>query len=574
MTGLPSYWDDSASFKGSIDGLVTEDPGILSFQPSVDDTLPVDPKWTDVALMRAWIQTCIAEHGSACWPEESLDGSPLWLIDVDRECLVPYSQAHAYVALSYVWGQVESAETRRENLYAFQQPGAFSPDNSDIVIPKTIRHAMGLVHLLGQRYLWVDRLCICQDDEEVKAEQIGLMGDIYNNAILAIIAANGWDANHGLRGIEGLTPPRNLPQHADKEDFEMIEPSTSIWYSRGWTFQELLLSSRKLMFHYNVAIWECKSAQWHEIHGTHPRPVEKAGLERFRVADATLKNVIDGIQLPAAGILGVFFNLVNSYNHRQLTYSEDALRAFSGISGAITKIAYPAGFLWGLPLGCFSQALLWMAEEPLQRRKPRAPAGEAMPSWSWVGWQGRIKEDAWAPHFFDELSSAVQDIQFYHEPECEWTWMDEKGGIRTAGAPDIEENRPSRWLCTTAQTGTMTAIRKERQDLPWLMPRMLFRYLSRPKDSDRVGVLVPDCPSETFGHGQSFDVKLMVISRTRGRLVAGLVTDESSAPVHNYYDALWLGDDGNGLCRKGIARISIDAWDGLPNIAVEEVVLG
>ncbi|KAK0716137.1 hypothetical protein B0H67DRAFT_469424, partial [Lasiosphaeris hirsuta] len=58
------------------------------------------------------------------------------------------------------------------------------------VIPKTIRHAMNLAILLGQRYLWIDRLCICQDDQESKATDIDMMGDVYNSAIFIIIAAN------------------------------------------------------------------------------------------------------------------------------------------------------------------------------------------------------------------------------------------------------------------------------------------------------------------------------------------------------------------------------------------------
>ncbi|KAK4449022.1 heterokaryon incompatibility protein-domain-containing protein [Podospora aff. communis PSN243] len=546
--------------------------------PSPDAQNPIDPKWTDVSLLRNWIRTCIAEHGPACWPEVSLTGSPLWLIDVDFQCLVPFSQERAYVALSYVWGQVESAETLKDNLHAFQQPGAFAIENengdSNVIIPKTIRHAIGLVAMLGQRYLWVDRLCICQDDREVHTKQIDTMGDIYNNAIFTIIAANGWDANHGLRGIKGLTPPRNLPPHLESQDFELIEPSTSVWYSRGWTFQELLLSSRKLKFHYNVAIWECKSAQWHEIHGVQPRPLSTTGLARFRVAESTLNDVLENIDSPVASFLGAFFNLVNSYNHRQLTFSEDALRAFSGVSSATTKIAYPAGFLWGLPFGAFCQALLWMAEEPLQRRKPSTPGGEVMPSWSWVGWQGRIKEDTWAPHFFDERTSTVHDIQHYHQTECEWAWLDENGDVRPAETSEMEQHRPSRWLCTVARTGTMTAVKKWRQDVEWMLPRMLFRYLSAPNDSNRVGVLVPDSPTESFGHGPAFDVKLMVISRTRGILEAGLVSDASSAAVRDYYDALWIGEGPDGLCRKGIARVIIAAWDMLPDLALEDVILG
>ena len=105
----------------------------------------------------------------------------------------------------------------------------FSSANGDIEIPKTIRHAIELVGLLGERYLWVDRLCICQDDEETKASQIDIMGDIYGNALVTIIAASGWDANHGLRGIEGITGPRNLAPNTGDDYFKSLEPQSSIW---------------------------------------------------------------------------------------------------------------------------------------------------------------------------------------------------------------------------------------------------------------------------------------------------------------------------------------------------------
>jgi hypothetical protein len=197
----------------------------------VDDCSPSwsSSPWTRNGLTSVCSATGFAEHGSACWPEEGLTGSPAWLIDAEQQCLVPWTQRHTYITLSYVWGQVGSVETRKENLDVFQVPGAFSIENTAVVIPKTIRHALGLVVLLGQRYLWVDRLCICQDDPEMKAAQIDTMGDIYNNAIFTIIAANGWDADHGLRGIEGLTAPRNLPSQTAEQDFINIEPATSVW---------------------------------------------------------------------------------------------------------------------------------------------------------------------------------------------------------------------------------------------------------------------------------------------------------------------------------------------------------
>lgn len=38
--------------------------------------------------------------------------------------------------------------------------------------------------------------------------QLANMADIYANPYLTIIEANGWDAGHGLRGIQGVIRPR------------------------------------------------------------------------------------------------------------------------------------------------------------------------------------------------------------------------------------------------------------------------------------------------------------------------------------------------------------------------------
>ncbi|KAF2185057.1 heterokaryon incompatibility, partial [Zopfia rhizophila CBS 207.26] len=72
-------------------------------------------------------------------------------------------------------------------------------------VPSTIRHTMQLVRLLGIRYLWIDSFYIVHYDEEGKAVEVRNMGWIYRNAYVTIIAANGPDANHGLREIRGVT---------------------------------------------------------------------------------------------------------------------------------------------------------------------------------------------------------------------------------------------------------------------------------------------------------------------------------------------------------------------------------
>jgi hypothetical protein len=82
--------------------------------------------------------------------------------------VTPYKQSDTYVALSYVWGKKSKFEGQLrltfDNLGKLQQDGALRKKRFAKDVPVTIKNAMGLVKLLGLRYLWVDRLCIVQDD--------------------------------------------------------------------------------------------------------------------------------------------------------------------------------------------------------------------------------------------------------------------------------------------------------------------------------------------------------------------------------------------------------------------------
>ncbi len=68
--------------------------------------------------------------------------------------------------------------------------------------------AIKFTEMIGERYLWVDRLCIVQDDFEAKHAQIHNMGPIYANAYFTKVAALGTSADYGLRGIRGISPAK------------------------------------------------------------------------------------------------------------------------------------------------------------------------------------------------------------------------------------------------------------------------------------------------------------------------------------------------------------------------------
>lgn len=57
------------------------------------------------------------------------------------------------------------------------------------LLPRTIYDAVVATHGIGLRYLWVDAMCIVQDDGDDMVEQIGQMHAVYRSAYVTISAA-------------------------------------------------------------------------------------------------------------------------------------------------------------------------------------------------------------------------------------------------------------------------------------------------------------------------------------------------------------------------------------------------
>ncbi|KAK1655409.1 hypothetical protein BDP81DRAFT_388343 [Colletotrichum phormii] len=108
----------------------------------------ISPHLADVSLLRRWLDICRTHHGSGCQPSP-LDEvfsllENLKFIDLDEEKIVVSAR-----------GGVQVTE------------GSLGPNT--LGLPKTVRDAMMLVKALGIKYIWVDALCILQDDMEEKA---------------------------------------------------------------------------------------------------------------------------------------------------------------------------------------------------------------------------------------------------------------------------------------------------------------------------------------------------------------------------------------------------------------------
>jgi hypothetical protein len=144
----------------------------------------LDPSWIDEKVILDWKERCNRTHGDACEHPEKFRGidsaQPTWLVDTLNGCLVPGNEERTrYITLSYTWGQTETLRNDKSIVDQLQKPGVLVAGSLAEKVPRTIRNAIDVVRLLGERYLWVDSLCIVQDDGENLGVELNRMARIY-----------------------------------------------------------------------------------------------------------------------------------------------------------------------------------------------------------------------------------------------------------------------------------------------------------------------------------------------------------------------------------------------------------
>lgn len=186
----------------------------------------------------------------------------LSLSPIQRMCLVKKPIAECgYIALSYVWGGVKQYEHTKERTASLLRENPLREITNQI--PRTIRDAIDMVRQLRGYFLWVDALCIVQDDAETKHIHIARMADIYRSAFLTIAAADAVDANSRLpcNYSYDLTPSLLQIAHNKRPQLSSALRSTK-YVSRAWTFPERYLSARCLYTFRNHIFIRCSSGVW------------------------------------------------------------------------------------------------------------------------------------------------------------------------------------------------------------------------------------------------------------------------------------------------------------------------
>ncbi|CAK7203184.1 hypothetical protein SEUCBS139899_005915 [Sporothrix eucalyptigena] len=362
----------------------------------------------DFDVVRRWLKLCNDHHGSTCRVNPLLELNALKrdhthpadempefrCIDVARMCLKRIPSGTPYAALSYVWGRRSFYCTKRAVVDELEQPGSLTLLGDHL--PQTIRDALQVAREVGLTYLWIDTLCIVQDDEAVKMATIVKMDMVYCAAELVIIAAGTPDAYAGIAGVSGgsgrprqaieqIAPGLRLAANARWQDYI----DDSLYYKRGWTLQEDHFAMRSLVFIGGTVVFRCRGADAWQEHIFEP----EEELRGNGGADAEAAYDQDDLR-----DVGAMEEFVNSYSERVLSFGSDLYNAFAGMARQL-MVQYNTDLCHGLPTRFFDWHLLWETGNGTHhvRCQGSTLTGDGRgPSWSWSGWTGgRIFAHIW-----------------------------------------------------------------------------------------------------------------------------------------------------------------------------------
>ncbi|KEF52910.1 uncharacterized protein A1O9_10816 [Exophiala aquamarina CBS 119918] len=357
------------------------------------------------AMIQEWLKSCNKHQKCRLKDEEKpdsvikrrLEEGELRLIDVLTLEIVRSNGLLPYVALSYVIAQQGAAPTEPAPFDRNRLP---DPD----LLPQTIKDALQATKAIGERYLWISAYCIDQTDADEKQRLIGKMDLVYEGAALTICVLTPTGVGPGMYGVslpivrfDQVIETNSVGTFLTVQIPRLVRQiSSSLWQTRGWTFQEAVISRRCLLFtSVGVALW-CRSQIYHEAFNYSDASVHDSsilgplpygiGVSRlpfsFRIENESFGN---------RWLFNTWNQIVHSYTSRQLTYNADAEKAIMGIFNRYSEIT-GTPIVRGLPLAAGVCSLVWRFQNcgSCERRSE-------FPSWTWLGWSDShgVSYDYW-----------------------------------------------------------------------------------------------------------------------------------------------------------------------------------
>ena len=400
------------------DGHIRYFPRLVERDPLSDATME---------LVRDWLKTC-ARH-KICRAQVARP-MPKRLIDVQSSPKVMLTEHNDgevghYVALSHCWGSVDDTfSTTRDNIAERTSIGIEFPQ-----LPNNFQHAILFTERLGYRYLWIDGLCIMQDDEEDWTFEATQMAQYYCNAILTLAIADAPTCHVGFLHFRHhyTSPPisgKGQEYYCLREvlrgdfDFNMTAPINK----RAWTLQERLISPRIIHFTRDQLLWRCREGDWAEgyVYNSYRRHEEftlgcqkaayfihreeEDAYWRSRSSDPDYEPYFN-----SDFAAEIWYHCVSEYTTRFLSRPSDKLIAISGLA---EKYANPklGRYLAGIWEQDLFRGLVWTRVKPREQTKGqyisyialkakrtlasrafKPPLSYRAPSWSWASVNGPVE---------------------------------------------------------------------------------------------------------------------------------------------------------------------------------------
>jgi hypothetical protein len=272
-------------------------------------------------------------------------------------------------------------------------------------LPSTFRDAIRIAASLGIDFIWIDSLCIIQNDPDDWAKQASEMAMIYDNAYITLCATGAKDGATGLfldrTGVHTIagthdTIPytvyvRQMLCHAtfeiaiDAKDVASTaknrgyRPRDLPGQTRGWIAQEQLISRRVVHFTQEELMWDCREDVACECTSIKEHMFGALSFKQFALAGL---HDIDRAW-------SSWYQILEDFVVRDFKYDSDRLPALSGLAQRFEESAganlgtYCAG-LWG---SNFPRGLMWETARPGKRCFDTERKGlmSSPPSWSWAG---------------------------------------------------------------------------------------------------------------------------------------------------------------------------------------------
>lgn len=362
----------------------------------------------------SWLNQCEKEHGEACGSHSPIPTRVIDISDSSKLRLVETSSDNSigrYVALSYCWGEAGDLQTTTTSSLNDRLAGFAVAE-----LPQTLQDAVTVTRALGINYLWVDCLCILQNDARDKAHEIANMANIYKHATLTISASKAAGASKGFLHDQA-SPETGLWKNLIPLAFPIPEPTAktiqeaferprkvlgTLWLCdedpdmsatfrspvdrRGWCLQERLLSSRLLSYG-RWPTWRCSLGTYSDG-GFYPHNGKREKYERQLTKclyELRRRQRLSGgpkhtdfhtsIQL-----LQSWYKLLNEYTQRELGVKSDRLPAIGGIAAEISRVT-GYGYVAGLWQPNLLHDLMWSCKAKEWMTRPEGYQG---PTWSWA----------------------------------------------------------------------------------------------------------------------------------------------------------------------------------------------